>query len=110
MRKVLVVDDEETIRSSLSLLLKSNFKVLTAEDGVEALQVYDTETPDIVLLDLMMPRLDGIETLKKLRERNLEVPVIMLSAANTVKSAVQAMKLGALDYLNKPSYPLDLIR
>jgi len=102
MRKVLVVDDEDSIRSSLSLLLKSNFTVCTAQDGQEALEVFDKESPDIVLLDLMMPRLDGIETLKRLRELNTVVPVIMLSAANTVKSAVQAMKLGALDYLNKP--------
>jgi len=102
MRKVLVVDDEDSIRSSLSLLLKSNFQVCTASDGQEALEVFDSESPDIVLLDLMMPRLDGIETLKRLREKNHSLPVIMLSAANTVKSAVQAMKLGALDYLNKP--------
>jgi len=102
MRKVLVVDDEASIRSSLSLLLKSNFQVCTASDGQEALEVFDSESPDIVLLDLMMPRLDGIETLKQLREKNHSLPVIMLSAANTVKSAVEAMKLGALDYLNKP--------
>lgn len=101
-RTVLIVDDEAAIRDSLRLLLKSNFNVLTAEDGQQALAVIDENTPDLVLLDVMMPRLDGLETLRRLRDSQQICPVIMLTADNTVQSAVQAMKLGALDYLSKP--------
>ena len=101
-KKVLVVDDEPGIRDSLRLLLKSHFDVYTAEDGIEAISTFDQFSPDLILLDVMMPRLDGIETLKRIREKAPEIPVVMLTAANTVKTAVEAMKLGAVDYLNKP--------
>ncbi|MCB0354659.1 MAG: sigma-54-dependent Fis family transcriptional regulator [Bdellovibrionales bacterium] len=102
MHKVMVVDDEEAIRSSLRLLLRKNFSVITAEDGEDALDLIGKDQPDIILLDVMMPKKDGIETLQELHERGLEIPVIMLTAANTVRTAVQAMKYGARDYLNKP--------
>jgi len=101
-KKVLVVDDEESIRSSLRLLLKNNFDVSTAEDGNEALSMFDSFEPDLVLLDVMMPNLDGIQTLKQLKEKKKDVSIIMLTAANTVRTAVQAIKWGAVDYLNKP--------
>jgi two-component system response regulator AtoC len=101
-RKILVVDDEPAIRDSLRLLLKSNFSVYVAADGEEALAAIDASTPDLVLLDVMMPRLDGIEVLRRLQEKQIKVPVIMLTAAHTVKTAVQAMKCGAIDFLNKP--------
>lgn len=102
MRKVLIVDDEESVRTSLQLLLKSNFQVETAQDGREALEKMPKLQPDIVLLDLMMPKLDGIETLRQLKETGNAPPTIMLTAANTVRSAVEAMKLGAVDYISKP--------
>lgn len=102
LKKVLIVDDEPGVRDSLKLLLKSNFEVNTAQDGREALEIIKSFGPDIVLLDVMMPRLDGMQTLRHLREDGFKKPVIMLTAANTVKTAVQAMKLGAIDYLNKP--------
>lgn len=102
LKKVLIVDDEPAVRESLSLLLKSNFQVGTAENGEDALSCIDTFNPDIVLLDVLMPRLDGVETLKRLHSREDQVPVIMLTASNTVKTAVEAMKWGAIDYLNKP--------
>jgi two-component system, NtrC family, response regulator AtoC len=101
-KKVLVVDDEASIRDSLRLLLKTNFSVSVAEDGETALEMFDELAPDLVLLDVIMPKLDGLETLKRLRSRNPQVPVIMLTATTTVKTAVQAMKAGAVDYLNKP--------
>jgi len=102
LKKILIVDDEQPIRESLRLLLKSNFAVSLAEDGESAVAIFEDVAPDLVLLDVMMPKLDGLETLKKLREKNANVPVIMLTGANTVRTAVQAMKAGALDYLNKP--------
>jgi two-component system response regulator AtoC len=101
-RKILIVDDEPAIRDSLRLLLKSNFDVEVAQDGEEALQVLEQVKPDLMLLDVMMPRLDGIEVLKKMQERQISLPVIMLTATNTVRTAVQAMKCGAVDFLNKP--------
>lgn len=101
-KKILIVDDEAGIRDSLRLLLQGSFDVSVAGDGAEALARVSELRPDLVLLDLLMPTIDGLETLKQLRERNAEMPVIMLTGAATVKSAVQAMKWGAVDYLNKP--------
>jgi two-component system response regulator AtoC len=101
-RKILIVDDEPAIRDSLRLLLKSNFDVEVAQDGEEALRVLESLRPDLMLLDVMMPRLDGIEVLKQMQERQISLPVIMLTATNTVRTAVQAMKCGAVDFLNKP--------
>jgi DNA-binding NtrC family response regulator len=101
-RRVLIVDDEASIRESLSLLLKSSFDVEIAPNGRQAIEDFDRFNPDLVLLDVMMPELDGLETLKCLRDKGSQVPVLMLSAVGTVKTAVQAMKFGAVDYLNKP--------
>ena len=101
-KKVLIVDDEKDIRDSLRLLLTTNFIVSTAESGPEALELVDEFKPDLILLDVIMPTLDGIATLKKLREIKSDIPVIMLTGNNTVPTAVEAMKLGAVDYLNKP--------
>lgn len=101
-KRVLIVDDEVGVRDSLKLLLKSSFDVHTAEDGQAALNVVDDIKPDLILLDVLMPNLDGMATLKQLKEKSVDVPVIMLTATNTVKTAVQAMKWGAVDYLSKP--------
>ena len=101
-KTILIVDDEKSIRDSLRLILRTNFNVETAEDGVQCLSRFDEVKPDLILLDLMMPKQDGITTLRQLRDREVHVPVIMLTANSTVKSAVEAMKLGAVDYLNKP--------
>lgn len=101
-KRVLIVDDESAIRESLGLLLKNHFDVSTAGDGQEALTLLADFAPHLVLLDVMMPRLDGIETLKRIKEHHANIPVVMLTAANTVRSAVEAIKLGAIDYLSKP--------
>ncbi len=101
-KRVLIVDDEAGIRDSLKLLLKNSFDVHTAEDGAQALTLVDEIHPDLILLDVMMPNLDGVATLKQLKERSTDIPVIMLTATNTVRTAVQAMKFGAVDYLSKP--------
>ncbi len=101
-RKVLVVDDEPGIRDSLRLLLENHYQVLVAEDGDAALNLAEKEIPDLVLLDLILPKIDGIETLKALKAKLTQIPVIILTGTTTVKTAVQAMKYGAIDYLNKP--------
>ena len=103
MRKILVVDDEQNIRRMLTRVLSpEGFIVKEADNGLEALKRLQEESYSLVLLDLKMPGLNGIETLKKIRENDLNLPVIMMSAYGSIPEAVEAMKLGALDYLIKP--------
>jgi DNA-binding response OmpR family regulator len=102
--RILVVDDNEGIRSYLASLLEiKGYQVDTAEDGRSALHLLDAgASPDVIILDIMMPGIDGLETLRRLRERGDETPVIMLSVVGNASSIVEAMNLGAMDYLNKP--------
>ncbi len=101
-KKILVVDDEQMIRDTLSLLLKNSFEIETLTSGEELLGQIVEINPDLVFLDLILPGMDGLETLKKLKAMDNQVPVVMLSGSNTVKSAVTSMKLGAVDYVHKP--------
>ena len=102
--RVLVVDDAEGIRTYLANLLElSGYQVDTVEDGTRALALLDGgAAPDVVILDVMMPGIDGIETLRRIRERHGGVPVIMLSVVGKASTIVEAMQLGASDYINKP--------
>jgi two-component system nitrogen regulation response regulator GlnG len=103
MPKVLIVDDQGDMRWLLSRLLREQgLEVSTADDGVQALSRVQQEVPQMVLLDLKMPRLDGLQALAQLKELVPEVPVIVITAYGDVPSAVQAMKLGAYDFLTKP--------
>jgi two-component system, NtrC family, response regulator AtoC len=102
--RVLVVDDAEGIRTYLANLLElSGYDVDTAEDGRRALALLEGgAAPDVVILDVMMPGMDGLETLRRIREIDPGVPVIMLSVVGKAGTIVEAMQLGAVDYLNKP--------
>ena len=101
--KILIVDDEYLIRWSLAENLKEEgFRCVTAETGEEAVELFRAETPDLVLLDIKLPGIDGIEVLERLKETDPEVPVVMITATSQVDVAVKAMKLGAYDYINKP--------
>jgi DNA-binding NtrC family response regulator len=103
MPKVLVADDQADMRWLLSRLLEEQgFEVSTAADGAQVLSWVQQETPHAILLDLKMPRLDGLQALTQLKELAPEVPVIVLTAYGDVPSAVQAMKLGAYDFITKP--------
>lgn len=103
MTKVLVVDDEPQIRRILTLLLSDNgFQVAEAESGEQALAVSENFRPDIALLDLSMPGIDGHTTLLELLRRHSNLDCIMMTAYGTIRSAVEAMKSGAFDYLTKP--------
>src|SRR5690348_8258423 len=101
-RRVLVVDDEPMLRNLLSRLLRmEGYDVLEAGDGVAALQAVETESPDLVLLDVMMPARDGIDVLGDLRKIS-EVPVILVSALGEEADRVLGLKMGADDYVVKP--------
>jgi len=100
---VLIVDDEEGIVESLTGILEDDgYTVMSALSGEEALKRFDEHTPDLILLDVWMPGIDGIETLKHIRERNRNTSVIMVSGHSNIDTAVDAIKLGAYDFLEKP--------
>ncbi|MDR3395004.1 MAG: sigma-54 dependent transcriptional regulator [Parasulfuritortus sp.] len=101
--RILVVDDEDKMRRLLEMaLLAMGYDVVQAADGNEALARFAEGTFDLVLTDLRMPNLDGIGLLRALRERGEEIPVVVLTAHGSVQSAVEAMKLGAIDYIIRP--------
>ncbi|KPK30560.1 MAG: Fis family transcriptional regulator [Nitrospira bacterium SG8_35_1] len=100
---VLIVDDEEGIVESLTGILEDDgYAVMSASSGEEALKRFDEQTPDLILLDVWMPGMDGIETLKHIREKNSNTSVIMVSGHSNIDTAVDAIKLGAYDFLEKP--------
>ncbi len=102
--RVLVVDDAEGIRTYLANLLElKGYEVDTAEDGRRALALLEGgAAPDVILLDVMMPGIDGVETLRRIRDFDSGIPVVMLSVVGKASTIVESMRLGAADYLNKP--------
>jgi DNA-binding NtrC family response regulator len=108
--RILVIDDEESPRESLRHILKNRYDVTLKADGPTALEAMRTEDPfDLVLLDIMMPGMSGLEALTAIRQASPALPVVMATAINDAKTGVQAMKLGAVDYVNKP-FDVDEIR
>lgn len=103
MKRILIADDEKNMLWALKKALKDEgYRIFTASDGMEALDVALKEEPDLMLLDLRMPKMDGIDVLKKLKKNNMKIPVVMITAHGTMESAIEAMKLGAIDYISKP--------
>lgn len=101
--KVLLVDDEEEFISTLSQRLETrDLNVTTASSGQEAVELTDQQDFDAILLDITMPGMDGIETLKRIKEKHPEAEIIMLTGHGSIASTVEAMKSGAEDYLEKP--------
>ncbi|HEY4659031.1 MAG TPA: SpoIIE family protein phosphatase [Gemmatimonadaceae bacterium] len=110
--RVLVVDDEADISTVLSVTLRrAGFEVQTAGDGVEAIEAIRREPPDLVILDVMMPRADGLETLKRIREHGptVHLPVIMLSAKTQLADKIRGFDRGADDYVAKPFEPSEML-
>jgi DNA-binding NtrC family response regulator len=108
-KRVLLIDDEARVRTSLKMVLEPAYDVLQAADAQEGIEVFRKEGPDLVLLDVILPGTDGLAVLQTLREENKMTPVIMLTGTKSVKTAVDAMKLGAADYLSKP-FEVDELR
>jgi OmpR family response regulator RpaB len=102
------VDDEDAIRQILATrLAMSGYDVTTAADGEEALRVFSQEAPDLIVLDLMMPKLDGLTACRELRKIS-DVPIIMLTALGQISDRIQGLEIGADDYVTKPFSPKEL--
>lgn len=111
-KRILIVDDEPNIVLSLEYLMRQRgYAVTTARDGDEALAAVDTEAPDLVLLDVMMPRKDGYEVCQLLRERSelADMPIIMLTAKGREVEREKGLSMGADDYITKPFATQDVV-
>ena len=106
---LLVVDDELGARQSLEVILEDDYRVLSAMNGPEALEILQREAIDLVLLDVNMPDMDGLEVLEKIKEQDDGTDVIMVSALNLARQAADAIKSGAYDYITKPYEPEDIL-
>jgi DNA-binding NtrC family response regulator len=109
VRSVLIVDDEVGARESLKMILKSDYEIFLAKNAEEAFVQIKAHSPDVILLDIILPDLDGLKVLEKIKQSDLDIIVIMITATKTVKTAVEAMKLGAYDYVTKP-FDIDELR
>ncbi len=109
-KRILIIDDEESFRHMLSIILsKEGYEVETAPNGEEALQKLSSFSFDQVLCDIRMPNMDGMEFLKEVKRLGIETTIIMMSAYGTIDIAIEAMKLGAYDYISKPFKPDEII-
>lgn len=109
-KKVLVVDDEQSIVTLLQYnLQQAGFDVITAMDGLSGKELAVTEQPDIMVLDLMLPQLDGIEVCKQLRQQKVMIPILMLTAKDDELDKILGLELGADDYLTKPFSPREVV-
>jgi DNA-binding NtrC family response regulator len=103
MKSILIIDDDPLIRKTLSShLLKGDYEIVAAEDGEEGLRHYAEFMPDLVVLDIRLPDMDGLEVLSKIREKNKNAHIIIMTAYDDMKTTVEAIKLGAFEYLVKP--------
>src|SRR4030042_2236122 len=109
-RRILIVDDETSFRNVLTLILrKEGYEVEGATNGEEGLNKISNAAFDHVLCDIRMPKMDGLEFLRESQKAGAEAPVIMMSSFGTVETAIEAMKLGAYDYISKPFKPDEII-
>ncbi|MDR3310426.1 MAG: response regulator transcription factor [Oscillospiraceae bacterium] len=103
MRTILIVDDEKSIVDILKYNLKKEYNIVEAYDGAEALERYAEASPDLILLDIMLPRLDGFEVCRRIRAGDKKTPIIMLTARGDETDMITGLELGADDYITKPS-------
>ena len=108
--QLLLVDDEERFLTTTKVLLdKRGTNTITATNGLDAMRIMDEHRIDVVILDVKMPGLDGVEVLRKIKQKHPLVEVIMLTGHASVESAVEGLKLGAFDYVTKPCDVTDLV-
>ncbi|NOY78242.1 MAG: sigma-54-dependent Fis family transcriptional regulator [Calditrichaeota bacterium] len=102
--QVLIVDDDVNIRKMIEINLKKDkmYDIISAANGESCLKIMHETIPDLVLLDIQMPGIDGIETLRRIKQENPKIPVVMMSAHGTIETAVKSMQLGAFDFITKP--------
>ncbi|MFC5590377.1 response regulator transcription factor [Sporosarcina soli] len=109
-KKILIVDDEQPIRTLLEYNLKQErYETISAADGEEAVHKTESEQPDLILLDLMLPKMDGIDVCRTLRQRGIETPIIMLTAKGDELDKVLGLEIGADDYMTKPFSPREVV-
>ena len=102
MKTILVVDDEASVREAFNVVLKDEYTVITSEGGREALESAGKTHPDLIILDVAMPEMNGMELLRKLNGMNCSPAVVVVTSARTIKMAVEAMKAGAYGYITRP--------
>ena len=109
MRSVLIVDDEIGARESLKMILKNDYEVFLAKNAEEAFSQIKEHSPDVILLDIILPDLSGLKVLERIKQNDLNIIVIMVTATKTVKTAPEAKKLGAYACVTKP-FDIDELR
>ena len=109
-KRILVVDDDAMNLRRTKLILQKQYDVLLAESGEEALNTIQHEKIDLILLDIAMPKMDGIETFRRMKDSSVEIPVIFLTASGYEDDVLSAINLGAVNYLKKPFLPQELLR
>ena len=109
-KRILVVDDDSMNLVRTKMILGQDYVVLVAESGIAALEKLKVEKVDMVLLDIDMPGMNGIETFEQMKDLELDIPVIFLTASGLEEDVVSAIRLGAVNYLKKPFRPKELLR
>ena len=109
-KRILVVDDDNMNLARTQIILEEDYEVVLAESGIRALSILKNQKIDLVLLDIDMPLMNGIETFEHMKEFAADIPVIFLTASGEVEDVVGALLLGAVDYLKKPYPPQELLK
>ena len=109
-KRILVVDDDAMNLKRTRMILEKHYNVLLAGSGREALSKIKSEKIDLILLDIAMPIMDGIETFKRMKDSSVEIPVIFLTASGYEDDVKTAISLGAVNYLKKPFFPQELLK
>ena len=109
-KRILIVDDDAMNLKRTQMILKKEYNVLLAESGNEALLKLRNEKIDLILLDIAMPVMDGLETFKRMKEASIDIPVIFLTASGYEEDVRTAISLGAVNYLKKPFRPQELLK
>jgi DNA-binding NtrC family response regulator len=109
-KSILICDDEEGIRESLKLILEKDYDLSFAHDGNEAISMLKKSPADMVIIDIKMPRMDGIETMKKLRHIKSDIKMLVTSGYKSVETAQDAVAAGAIDYITKPFERAEILK